>query len=80
MPAGEVVEARDLMEMAEKHGVQVRRWDDGILAKLERAWLEVIAEQSADDPVFKKIADSYLAFRATYRIWGDAQLLRGTYQ
>ena len=69
-----------MIEMAEKHGVQVRRWDDGTLAKLERAWLEVVEEESAKDPVFKKIADSYLAFRKLYRIWGDAQLLRGTYQ
>ena len=69
-----------MIEMAEKHGVQVRRWDDGTLATLERAWLEVIEEESAEDETFKKIADSYLAFRQTYAIWGDAQLLKGTYQ
>ena len=69
-----------MIEMAEKHGVQVRRWDDGTLATLERAWLEVIEEESAEDEVFKKIADSYLNFRQTYAIWGDAQLLKGTYQ
>ena len=69
-----------MLEMVEKHGVQVRRWDDGLLAKLELAWLEVVEEESADDPVFKKITDSYLAFRKLYRIWGDAQSLKGTYQ
>jgi TRAP-type mannitol/chloroaromatic compound transport system substrate-binding protein len=69
-----------MIEMGEKHGVHVKRWDDETLAILERAWLEVIAEESAKDPVFKKIADSYLAFRETYRIWGDAQSLDGTYQ
>ena len=69
-----------MIEMGEKHGVHVKRWDDETLAILERAWLEVIAEESAADPVFKKIADSYLAFRETYRIWGDAQSLDGTYQ
>ena len=69
-----------MMEMASKHGVKVRRWDDETLATLERAWLEVLAEQSASDPVFKKIADSYLAFRESYRIWGDAQSLDSTYQ
>ena len=46
---------------------------------LERAWLEVIEEESAKDETFKKIADSYLSFRQTYAIWGDAQLLKGTY-
>ena len=69
-----------MVEMAEKHGVMVKRWDDGLLAKLELAWLEVVEEESAEDPVFKKIADSYLAFRELYRIWGDAQSLKGTYQ
>lgn len=69
-----------MTEMVEKNGVTVKRWDDGTLAVLERAWLEVIEEESATDPVFKKIADDYLAFRKTYRIWGDAQLLKGTYQ
>ena len=69
-----------MIEMREKHGVHVRRWDDETLAILERAWLEVIAEESAADPVFKKIADSYLAFRESYRIWGDAQSLDSTYQ
>ena len=69
-----------MIEMAEKHGVQVRRWDDGTLATLERAWVEVIEEESAKDATFKKISDSYLDFRRTYAIWGDAQLLKGTYQ
>jgi len=37
------------------------------------------AEQSAADPTFKKVADSYLAFRKVYKTWGDAQALKATY-
>ena len=78
----EALNPQAMIEMGEKHGVIVKRWDDGTLAKLELAWLEVLEEQSAADETgnFKKVADSYLAFRKLYRIWGDAQSLKGTYQ
>jgi TRAP-type mannitol/chloroaromatic compound transport system substrate-binding protein len=39
----------------------------------------VLAEQSASDPIFKKVADSYLAWRQEYKPWGDAQFLKPTY-
>ena len=39
----------------------------------------MLAEQSAADPIFKKVADSYLAFRKMYKTWGDAQRLEATY-
>ena len=40
----------------------------------------MIKEESAKDPLFKKIADHYLDFRKKYAIWGDAQVLKPTYQ
>jgi len=67
-------------KMVEENGVQVRRWSDEELAAFETAWQEVLEEQSASDPVFKEVADSYLAFRETYKTWGDAQFLQSTYQ
>jgi TRAP-type mannitol/chloroaromatic compound transport system substrate-binding protein len=60
--------------------VQVKRWNDRELAAFEKAWLEVIAEESAKDPLFKRIADDYLTFRKNYDIWGSAQVLKPTYQ
>jgi TRAP-type mannitol/chloroaromatic compound transport system substrate-binding protein len=66
-------------EMLEKYGVTNRRWTDEELAAFEKAWLEVLDEESADDPVFKKVADSYLAWRKEYKTWGDAQALKPTY-
>jgi TRAP-type mannitol/chloroaromatic compound transport system substrate-binding protein len=45
----------------------------------EKAWLEVVQEESAKDPLFKRISDDYLAFRAKYKIWGDAQAVKPTY-
>jgi TRAP-type mannitol/chloroaromatic compound transport system substrate-binding protein len=69
-----------MAEMRDKHKVQVKRWDDATLAAFEKAWLEVLKEESAKDATFKKVADHYLDFRKRYAIWGDAQVLKPTYQ
>jgi TRAP-type mannitol/chloroaromatic compound transport system substrate-binding protein len=68
-----------MAEMQAKHKVQIKRWKDSELAAYEKAWFEVIAEESARDPLFKRIADDYLAFRKNYAIWGDSQFLKPTY-
>lgn len=56
-------------------GVQIHRWPDAFLAELEVKWNEVLAEKSAEDPLFKKVADSYLGFRKTYKSWSSMQKL-----
>ena len=66
-------------KMLEEYGVNNIRWTNQELAAFEKAWIEVLEEQSANDPIFKKVADSYLAFRKVYRSWGQAQLLSSTY-
>jgi TRAP-type mannitol/chloroaromatic compound transport system substrate-binding protein len=65
--------------MQNKHGVTIKRWPDETLAKFEKAWFEVVKEESAKDPIFKKVADHFYDFRAKYKVWGDAQSLKGTY-
>ncbi len=65
--------------MQQKHGVKIKRWTDKQLAVFEKAWREVVEEESAKDPLFKKVADSYFAFREKYKIWGAAQSLKPTY-
>jgi TRAP-type mannitol/chloroaromatic compound transport system substrate-binding protein len=66
-------------KMFESYGVENVRWTDEELATFERAWNEVLSEESANDPTFKQVADSYLAFRKVYRTWGQAQFMRSTY-
>ncbi len=68
-----------MLEMRTKHGVKTMRWEDSVLAKFEQAWVDVVAEESAKDPLFKKVADSFYSFRADYKIWLDAQTLKATY-
>jgi TRAP-type mannitol/chloroaromatic compound transport system substrate-binding protein len=69
-----------MAEMRDKHHVQVKRWPDDALKAYEKAWLEVIKEESANDPLFKKVADHYLNYRKQYAIWGKAQEVKATYQ
>jgi TRAP-type mannitol/chloroaromatic compound transport system substrate-binding protein len=68
-----------MKEMVDKHKVQVKRWSDEDLAVYERLWLEVVKEESAKDPLFKKVADHYLAYRKNFAIWGDSQIMKATY-
>jgi TRAP-type mannitol/chloroaromatic compound transport system substrate-binding protein len=65
--------------MQSKYGVTNKRWSDADLAKLEAAWNEVVAEESEKDPLFKAASESYDAWRAVYKGWGDAQSLASTY-
>jgi len=69
-----------MKEMESKYGVKIKRWPDDQIAVFEKTWLEVIKEESAKDPLFKRIADDYLAYRAQYKIWGDSQALKPSYQ
>jgi TRAP-type mannitol/chloroaromatic compound transport system substrate-binding protein len=68
-----------MAEMRDKYKVQIKRWSDEDLAAFEKAWLEVIKDESAKDATFKKVADHYLEFRKKYAIWGDAQVVKPTY-
>jgi TRAP-type mannitol/chloroaromatic compound transport system substrate-binding protein len=68
-----------MKKMLQEYEVTNVRWTDEELAAFEKAWNEVLQEQSAQDQDFKKIADSYLAFRKVYNTWGDAQALKPTY-
>jgi TRAP-type mannitol/chloroaromatic compound transport system substrate-binding protein len=65
--------------MVDQHGVQLRRWTDEELGVFEEAWREVVEEESARDPIFARVAESYFDFRARYKVWGDAQILKATY-
>ncbi len=73
---GEAAQFKAILEMQQKHGVQVKRWTPDILAAMEKAWGEVVAEESAKNPQFKKVFDSYAAFRKDYAIWKEYGYLK----
>jgi TRAP-type mannitol/chloroaromatic compound transport system substrate-binding protein len=51
-----------LVELVNKHGVQVKRLPDDVLAEFKRLSGEVIDELAAKDPLTQRIADSMRAF------------------
>jgi TRAP-type mannitol/chloroaromatic compound transport system substrate-binding protein len=67
---GEAIQAKALEEIAAK-GVQIHEWSPEILATIEGAWEQVVAEQAAADPEFKRVWDSLSGFRKNYARWKD---------
>jgi TRAP-type mannitol/chloroaromatic compound transport system substrate-binding protein len=68
-----------MAEYQAKQGVKVKRWSDEDLAAFEKAWMEVLAEESAKDALFKKVADHYLDYRKKFAVWGASQVMKPTY-
>jgi TRAP-type mannitol/chloroaromatic compound transport system substrate-binding protein len=71
MAEGEATQWRAMKEMRDKHGVQIKRWPPEILEAYRKAWNEVVADEVATNPNFKKVYDSYSAFRDNYSIWRE---------
>lgn len=57
------------MQRLQAQGVTLKRWPPEILVSFEDAWLEIVAEERAANPSFKRVYDSYAAFRRNYRVW-----------
>jgi TRAP-type mannitol/chloroaromatic compound transport system substrate-binding protein len=71
---GESAQGKAIREM-QAEGVLVRRWPASMLVEFERAWNEVVAEESAKNPNFKRVNDSYAAFRKSYATWKNLNRL-----
>jgi len=65
-----------MREMVDKHGVKIHFWSEDILSRMRSAWEEVISEESAKDPDFKRAHESYAAFRKQYAIWKEHGYLK----
>ncbi len=52
-----------LVEIVEKHGVQLRRLPDDVLAALHKISDQVLQEIAAEDPLAKQVYDSQKAFK-----------------
>jgi TRAP-type mannitol/chloroaromatic compound transport system substrate-binding protein len=68
---GEATQFKAMSEMRDKNGVQIKKWPPEMLAAFEKAWNEVIAEESKANPNFKRVFDSYAKFRKDYAIWRE---------
>jgi len=65
---GEAKQAAALKRIQAK-GVTLQQWSPQMLQQIEKAWLEVAAEESAKDATFKRVWDSYRTFREEYAVW-----------
>jgi TRAP-type mannitol/chloroaromatic compound transport system substrate-binding protein len=72
---GEAIQFAALQEL-QKNGVQIHTWPPEILAALETAWGEVVAELVATDAEFARVWESLSAFRASYKTWKDLGYLK----
>jgi TRAP-type mannitol/chloroaromatic compound transport system substrate-binding protein len=66
--AGEAAQWKAMKEM-QAEGVQLKRWPPEILVAFENVWNQVVAEESEKNPNFKRVYESYAAFRDNYSIW-----------
>jgi TRAP-type mannitol/chloroaromatic compound transport system substrate-binding protein len=57
-------------------GVTIHTWSPEIMAALRKAWIEVVAEQSAKSPEFKKGWESLEAYRKQFKIWKDLAYMK----
>lgn len=72
---GEAIQVKAIEELKSK-GVQIHKWSPEILAAMEKAWQEVVKEQSEKSAEFKKVYESYAAFRKNYAIWREIGYLK----
>ena len=72
---GEAAQWKAMTEMRAA-GVQIRRWPPEIIAAMESAWNEVVADESERNPAFRRIYESYASFRQNYAIWREHAYLR----
>ena len=67
---GEAIQGKALAELKRK-GVAIHRWSPEILDRLQAAWQEVAEELTANNTNFKKVWESYSAFREEYALWKE---------
>jgi TRAP-type mannitol/chloroaromatic compound transport system substrate-binding protein len=75
----EAIQGNAIKENMEKHEVKVMDFSPEMLIQIRAAWLEVVEELSAKNPLFKKVWDDLSTFRSTYNLWEEHGFLpRGT--
>ncbi len=72
---GEAIQPPAMAELKSK-GVTVHTWPKPVLDALRKAWDEVVAEQSAKSPEFKKGWESLAAYRKSYKGWKDVAYIK----
>jgi len=72
---GEAAQWKAMKEM-QADGVVLKRWPAEILVAFDDAWKELVLEESAKNPNFKRVHESYAEFRNNYAIWRNFNALQ----
>jgi TRAP-type mannitol/chloroaromatic compound transport system substrate-binding protein len=67
---GEALQIAALAALQEK-GTTFHRLPPEVLEALNAAWLEVASEIAASSENFKRVWESFSAFRDSYKVWND---------
>jgi TRAP-type mannitol/chloroaromatic compound transport system substrate-binding protein len=70
MADGEVQQVKALQEIKAK-GIAINTFPPAVMQALKAAWDNVVQQENAANPEFKKAWDSYAAFRESYAAWKD---------
>jgi len=70
MADGEVQQVKALQEIRDK-GVAIHTFPPTVLAALKQAWENVVQQENAANPEFKKAWDSFSSFRESYAAWQE---------
>ena len=73
---GEATNYAAMVDNVENNGVTIKRWSPEILDTFQSAWVEVVAELSADDPFFQEVWADLEEYRAGYKTWSTIYLPR----
>ena len=73
---GEATQWSAMKKMRDDYGVILKRWPDEIISEFEKAWQEVVIEESEKNENFKKVYDSYSKFREEYSLWSELGYLK----
>ncbi len=72
---GEAIQHAALIDNVENNGVQIKQWNDDMLATFRTTWEEVAAEQAANDEFFNKVLTDMNEFRDGYAVWKENAFL-----
>jgi TRAP-type mannitol/chloroaromatic compound transport system substrate-binding protein len=73
---GEAMQSPAMRRMRDDHDVKIRYWPPEFLRAYEKAWMEVVEEESDKSPSFKKVYASYSKFREDFKLWGENGYLK----
>lgn len=73
---GEALQSPAMMRMRDDHDVKIMYWPPEFLEAYEKAWQEVVEEESEDNAQFRKVYASYSKFREEFKLWGDNGYLK----